>query len=139
MLLLLAAHAAAGEAAPARGTAGLAPLPFAVRNDGRTAMSCGVATAHWYSVDLGAAAPGRWLRQMFWAVPATGEIVILNAHRDRMPVQELWCGRAGRAWDTRAAIGLDRQAGRAPAPLRVACRDDAAALRCAPLPSRRAR
>jgi hypothetical protein len=132
---LLATPAAAAESGvTARGTAGLAPLRFAARNDGGEAMSCAVATAHWYSVDLGTAAPGATLRQTFWATPATGEIVILNAHGDRMPVQALWCGLAGRAWDTRAAIELERRAGRRPAPVHVACRAASGPLRCTGLP-----
>lgn len=137
--LFASAAGAAEDHAAMRGSAGLVPLPFAARNDGGQPMSCAVDTAHWYAVDLGTTAPGTWLRQMFWTVPATGEVVILNAHDDRMPVEALWCGEAGRAWETRATIDLERRAHRPPAPLDVACSTVGPSLRCAALPLRQTR
>ncbi len=93
-------------------------------------MACIAATAHWYTVDLGTVAPRSSLRQRFWAAPATGEVFVLNARADRMPVEQLWCGVADRPWSTRDTIPLERHAGQRPPPLQVDCHPAAGSLRC---------
>src|SRR5476651_1744633 len=59
----------------ARGNAGLAPFTVAVRNIGEGTLDCQVTTAHWYSVALGAVAPGAGLSTVLWKDIASGEIL----------------------------------------------------------------
>ena len=93
--------ASAGEDAPvARGTAGLVEVPFRAVNAGAADMECKAALAHWYSVDLGRAAPGASLAATLWYDPRDGNVFILNAAEDHMPVQMLWCGAGPEAWAT---------------------------------------
>lgn len=120
--LVAALGAQADENAPtAKGTDGLAPAPVAIANATGEAIACGATLAHWYSADLGTAAPGGRIAIAFWADIATGEVFLLNARGDRMPVQTLWCGFDGRSWETRAPIALDRRAGEEPKPVDLTC------------------
>jgi hypothetical protein len=50
--------------------------------------------------------------------------------QDRMAIEALWCGIAGRAWATRSAVTLPRKAGTTPAPIRIGCASDGERLRC---------
>jgi hypothetical protein len=119
---LSAAHAPAEEAQPiVRGTEGATAIPFSATNEGPGRIACSAAIAHWYSLDLGEAGPGETVRATLWSDPATGEVSLLNELRDRMPVQALWCGLAGRSWETRSAVSLARRAGNAPEPIELTC------------------
>ena len=80
-----------------RGTAGLVEVPFAAANQGPGDMVCSAALAHWYSLDLGRAAPGGRVEASLWYDPKDGTMALLNGSKDRMPVQALWCGIAGRS------------------------------------------
>ena len=62
-----------------------------------------------------------------WFDPAGGTVYLLNDKQDRLPVETLWCGMAGRSWATRSVIDLPRHAGP------VA---DAIAVDCAPVGDR---
>ena len=134
VILLLAGTAvpaAAEETRPIRsGTAGQIAVPFSATNAGPERMACSAAVAHWYSVDLGEAAAGETVAATLWFDPASGEITILNASEDRMPVQALWCGVAGRSWETRSAVPLARKAGSAPGPIRLVCSSEGEQLAC---------
>ena len=114
----------------ARGTDRLTRLPFTAENAGAQSMACMAATAHWYSVDLGTAAPGASIRATLWASVASGEIFVLNGKQDRMPVINLWCGLAGRSWATRSAVPLARAAGVTPKDIALSCRDTTGTLAC---------
>jgi hypothetical protein len=114
--------ASADESVPfARGAAGLNAVPFVARNAASARIACSVALAHWYSVDLGEAGPGESVRAELWADSKTGAIFVLNRIEDHMPAQLLWCGIAGRAWATRAAIPLAHRAGERPPPIDLTC------------------
>lgn len=113
-----------------RGMEGLAKIPFEARNDGAEPIACGVSLAHWYSLDLGEAAPGAVINATLYVDPETGEVFLLNASEDRMAVESLWCGIAGRSWATRNAIALDRRAGDVPAPIRLVCAAEGGRLIC---------
>jgi len=115
--LLLAAGGADGAE---RGSAGLAPLAVVVANDAGTEIACAAAVAHWYSVDLGAAPAGGTVRMALWRDAATGAVFALNAVGDRLPIERLWCGLAGRTWATRTEIALPKHAG-ATADVSIAC------------------
>jgi hypothetical protein len=91
-----------------RGTAGLVEAPFTARNGASSDISCSVSIAHWYSAELGQAAPGGTIHRSFWSDPASGTLYLLNGTGDRMPVQLTWCGLAGRNWETRSVLILAR-------------------------------
>jgi hypothetical protein len=127
----LAVAAAAEEAEPvARGADGLVAVPFAARNSSSSRIVCSAALAHWYSVEFGAAARDDTVRATLWFDPRSGTTFVLNAGEDRMPIQALWCGFAGHAWATRAAVDLPQRAGAAPPPLRLTCTPDGGGLAC---------
>ena len=114
----------------ARGTAGVVAVPFAATNEGPERIACSASIAHWYSLDLGEAGQGESGQGDLVVRSETGEISILNEVEDRMPVTALWCGLAGRSWETRSPVPLTRRAGDAPAPIKLACaeKDDRLAL-----------
>ncbi len=104
-----------------KGTAGLSHVPVTLRNAGAVPMSCTIQLAHWYSITLADALPGASTVVDLWFDPAKGAYLILNAGEDNMPVEALWCGIAGRAYATRAAIVLDRAKGAEPKPALIKC------------------
>jgi hypothetical protein len=105
------------------GTDGLEPMALAVSNAGQQALTCNADIAHWYSVEIAGAAPGKTARIELWFDPETGTYTALNDKRENLPVERLWCGLAGRAYATRAQIALDRGSGAFSATLGVTCRD----------------
>lgn len=109
-----------------KGTAGLAHVPITVRNVGAAPMACTIQLAHWYSLSLADALPGGRTVIDLWFEPKSGAYLILNDKQDNMPVEALWCGIAGRAFETRTAIELDRSKSAKPAPATLRCkaRDD---------------
>jgi len=112
MLCALGA-ARADEAPPAVliGTDGLTAVPFTAENESAGSIACDAAIAHWYSATLGEAAPGARVEATFWSEPASGVLYVLNDKRERMPVQALWCGVAGRSASTRSDVQLARRIG----------------------------
>jgi hypothetical protein len=105
LLIALSLTSSAALAAE-RGSMGLVEMPFAARNAAGSEISCSVALAHWYSAELGRAAPGARISASFWRDPATGAVYLLNAIGDRMAVQMTWCGFAGRSWETRSVLNV---------------------------------
>ena len=122
----------------ARGNAGLAPFTVAVRNIGEGTLDCQVTTAHWYSVALGAVAPGAGLSTVLWKDIASGEILMLNSQQDRMPVQRFWCGEAGKSWQTRSDIVMPNRRNVQPPSLALVCTSSGERVQCrsAPVPGR---
>lgn len=104
-----------------KGTAGLTHVPVAVRNAGAAPITCTIQLAHWYSLNLADALPGGGTVIDLWFNPKSGAYLILNDKTDNMPVEALWCGIAGRAFETRTAIELDRSKGAAPKPEVMRC------------------
>jgi hypothetical protein len=122
------APALAGEIR--RAAAGAIAVPFVATNAGAERIACSVTIAHWFSIELGGADPGERVTAALWSDPASGEIFSLNASGDRLPIENLWCGLAGRSWETRSAVPLERRAGVAPNPIVLTCATLAAQLRC---------
>ncbi|QIG50245.1 hypothetical protein G5V57_22470 [Nordella sp. HKS 07] len=89
-----------------RGSAGLIETPFVARNTATREISCSVSLAHWYSAELGRAAPGARIAVSFWRDPASGALYLLNEAGDRMAVQMTWCGFAGNSWESRSVVTL---------------------------------
>jgi hypothetical protein len=123
---------AAGPAfAAGRGTEGLTERAFQAENRGDGRIACGAAIAHWYSVDLGQAGPGASVSARLWFDATGGAVYLLNDKQDRLPVEALWCGEAGRSWATRSLIDLPRHAGPvAAAAIAVNCAPTAGRLVC---------
>lgn len=96
-------------------------VEIAITNTGVAPLECGAAIAHWFSEDLGRAAPGETLEFSFGYDLASGTVFRLNDRGDEMAVQRVWCGLAGNAWPGRAEITLERRAGEAPAPVTLDC------------------
>lgn len=119
--LLPVAHATSGE---------LAPQAFSARNLGTEPIICAATLAHWFSIQLGTAAPGQRIMAELWHDPESGAVLLLNEHGDRMPVEALWCGLEGRGWQTRSPIRLDRKPGAAPAGIELHCRAADGRLAC---------
>lgn len=113
-----------------KGTAGLSHVPLTVRNTGVAPLSCTVQLAHWYSISMADAAPGGTTLIDLWFDPAKGAYLLLNAGEDNMPVEALWCGIAGRAYETRTAILLDRAKGGTPKPEDISCAASEDRLTC---------
>lgn len=111
VVAVLSAGALSAAEPVARGHEGLAPLTVSVRNTGDTPLACAAAVAHWFSVELGEAAGGATVTIPLWRDPSNGAVFTLNPSEDRLPVERLWCGFAGRTWATRAEIALPRRAG----------------------------
>jgi hypothetical protein len=84
-----------------------------VKNRSGHPIACAAQLAHWFSADLGVAAPGGALRIGFESDPATGTVFIRNVGGERMPVEAAWCGVEGRAWETRYQLDLAKAGGRA--------------------------
>lgn len=82
----------------------LRPAPVDVTNKGTAPIACVAQLAHWFSTGLGTAEPGETLRIPLRLEPSTRTYVLLNVKNDHMPVEALWCGIAGKAYETRAAI-----------------------------------
>ena len=106
---------------PERGTEGLEPIAFNIENTGELPLSCNVKLAHWYSLELGQAAHGVSLSATLWSNPENGAVFLLNPIGDQMPVERLWCGVAGRSWDTRFEMPLKRRAGEAENDMIMSC------------------
>jgi hypothetical protein len=79
-----------------------------VKNRSDHPIACAAQLAHWFSADLGVAAPGGAVRIDFTSDPATGTAFIRNAGGERMPVEAAWCGVEGRVWETRYQLDLAR-------------------------------
>jgi hypothetical protein len=112
------------------GTQGLSHVPVHVRNTGVVPLSCTIELAHWYSIRLEEALPGGRTVIDLWFDQASGTYLILNEKQEQMPVEAAWCGIAGRAYETRMPIALDRSKGAAPMPRVMVCAAAGGSLAC---------
>jgi hypothetical protein len=112
------------------GTEGLQFVPVTIRNSGPSAISCTAEFAHWYSSEIGEAAPGAVLAIPLWFETATGAYVMLNTRRENLPVERLWCGVAGKAFATRILLPLKREAEAAEAGQVLNCAAQSNGLMC---------
>lgn len=113
-----------------KGTDGLALVPLNVTNTGATPLLCIGELAHWYSTEVARIDAGVTVRVDLWFDPETGTYAVLNDSKENMPLESLWCGRAGRAYETRARILLDRSPERAPDAIDLACAPHKGIVRC---------
>lgn len=123
-LPLLLAAAGATATVPAEG---LEPLDLQVTNAGAAAIACEAEIAHWFSADMGRAAPGEMLALDLWRNPASGVHATRNSAGEFLPVERVFCGLAGRAFATRWVVPLHPDA---PAGRRLSCAPDGDRLTC---------
>ncbi|WP_163025745.1 hypothetical protein [Chachezhania antarctica] len=115
-----------------RGTEGVTPVELVIENAGPGPILCQASLAHWYSDDLGEAPAAGVLSVTLWHDPETGSLVLLNAHRDRMPVEAVTCRAPDATRWTRLALPF--AAGEGPARIVRRCATGAdAALVCGPV------
>lgn len=110
------------------GTEGLINAPLSVANKGAEPMACHADLAHWYSTQLATVSPGTQSLADLWFDPQDGTFSLLNDKQEQMAVESLWCGIDGRAYETRAALLLDRSA--VPTPRLVECAADNGKMVC---------
>ncbi|GIX14037.1 MAG: hypothetical protein KatS3mg118_1996 [Paracoccaceae bacterium] len=130
LTILALAAAAAGPVAPGTQTAGLERLPLRVTNAAAGPIACAAQIAHWFAMPLADIAPGATAEIALWRHPESGTVMILNARGEALPVERIWCGHAGRAWQTRAQIAIDRS--RPAAPIALSCGAGDERLVCLP-------
>jgi hypothetical protein len=81
-----------------------------VKNRSGRPIACSAQLAHWFSVELGGAAPQTSISIGLVSDPATGTVFILNDASDRMPIEAAWCGFKGNAWETRSQLDITKAA-----------------------------
>ncbi|MBN9673900.1 hypothetical protein [Roseibium aggregatum] len=112
------------------GSDGLTEVPLDIANAGEEAMACKVSLAHWFSEEVGRAAPGEQVFGALWSDSDSGTVYYLNGSGDRMPVERFWCGPAGRTWKNRFEISLDRKAGKMVEPIQLKCSETKTGFSC---------
>ncbi|GLR22636.1 MULTISPECIES: hypothetical protein [Alphaproteobacteria] len=105
-------------------------LDFAIENTGKAALTCSAAFAHWFSADLGEAAPGASISFSLGVDVDSGTVFQKNTVGDKMAVQRVWCGLKGDDWRTRDEIPLEHRAGVVPEPVRLRCATAGEKTRC---------
>jgi hypothetical protein len=109
---LFATMAQAALAGPPRAETYL-PIDMTVVNEGAEALECQAVAGHWFSFDLGIGAHGEKLRFDMSVDPKTGTVVMFNSMKDAVPIESVFCGINGRAWETRFVFPLRRIAEKA--------------------------
>lgn len=108
-------------------SAHLVPVPAKVRNSGSEAILCQAEIAHWFSMDLVVIPPGSGASLDLHFDPPTGIWVVINAIGEALPLERVWCGLKGRAYETRRMLRLERKRAQ---PVRLDCRADISRLVC---------
>lgn len=105
LLALATGPAAAEDAAPE-----VTYLPVHVTAENQTGgpLECQAVAGHWYSFDLGTGAVGATMTFDMAVDPMTGTVVMWNSAMDPVPIESVYCGVAGEAWDTRFTFPLRR-------------------------------
>jgi hypothetical protein len=102
-----------------------------IGNASGAALECQALAAHWYSFPVARLEPGGNILLSFMFAPARGEVIAEAL--GGLPIEDLYCGRAGQAWATRGAIDVRAAAMHAAGEggrVRVVCRTDADAVLC---------
>jgi hypothetical protein len=112
-----------------------APIRIMIRNATSAPMACQILAAHWYTpLPVATAQPGEDATLALSFDAARGEAV--DDPVRKLPLETLFCGRVGQAWETRDALDLRALAARAASAgvARAACVDAGDALRCTAAP-----
>jgi len=110
----------------------LLPLRFVVINRTESDLTCQALAGRWYSFELGSEGPGERLTFDMSLDTATDTVSMFNKARVAVPIETLYCGYRGRAWETHFEFPLHyianeaaRQGG-----LTLTCRSAGSALIC---------
>ncbi len=118
IVLVLAGPALAGE-----GQA----LQLSIINRTPDLLECEALAAHWFNLPLGTRAAGGAFTLDMAFDPATGTLTVAGPTGEAMAIEVVFCGAAGRAWETAHQLPLRRLAAAALAGggrLAVSCRQD---------------
>lgn len=105
-LLAVAAAPAAADDVPRAET--YLPVQITVDNQTGGRLECQAVAGHWYSFDLGTGAAAATMTFDMAVDPMTGTVVMWNSAMDPVPLESIYCGIAGKAWDTRFTFPLRR-------------------------------
>lgn len=82
------------------------PVHMSATNAGAEPLECQAVAGHWYSFDLGIGATAARLDFDLSVDPKTGTVVMYNSAKDPVPIETVFCGIKGKAWDTRFVFPL---------------------------------
>ena len=108
----------------------LSRLSISIENVGDVPIECRAEIAHWFAAPLGIVAPKHDSELDLWVDASTGTIATRNEKQEFLPVERVWCGVEGRAYETRWLLPLERRLEAVPAPRRLSCRADAHRVEC---------
>lgn len=94
VIFTICVQSGAALAAPLR------PVTLEIRNATGNALECQILAAHWYTLPGLALAPGQAGTVSLFAADG----VVQTA--ERLPVERIFCGLAGNAWQTRGEVDL---------------------------------
>ncbi len=103
---LIAFSMALLTASPAAASQSLAPFPIAIENHTSGALACYALAGHWYGFDLGVVQGGHVMRLPLSLQQADRTLSLQNSLGKPVPIQMLYCGDAGNAYDTRTVLDL---------------------------------
>jgi hypothetical protein len=112
-----------------------APARIVVRNDSASDIECRLLAAHWYTPLPAVSAPPGGQAELSFSFDASRGEAVDDPVR-KLPLEVLYCGRAGRAWETRSTLDLPVLAMRAGSKgtAKAACRDVGNSLLCSIAP-----
>jgi hypothetical protein len=110
----------------------LVPLHVDLLNGTTNDLTCQALAARWYAFELGSEAPGRHFSITMSFDPGTGTVSMFNSVQVAVPIETLYCGYRGRAWETRYQFHLSRLAHEAASAdkLELTCRPAGLAVKC---------
>jgi len=103
---IIAASVALLAASPATASQGLGPFPIAIENHTSGTLACYALAGHWYGFDLGTVPKGHIMRVPLSLRPADRTLSLQNSLGKPVPIQMIYCGDAGNAYDTRTVLDL---------------------------------
>ena len=103
---VIAASVALLMTAPASASQSLGPFPIAIENHSSGPLACYALAGHWYGFDLGIVTDGKVMRLPLSLRPADRTLSLQNSLGQPVPIQMIYCGDAGNAYDTRTVLDL---------------------------------
>jgi hypothetical protein len=103
---IVAASVALLAVSPAKASQTLGPFPISIENHTSVALACYALAGHWYGFDLGTVSGGDIMRVPLSLRPADRTLSLQNSLGKPVPIQMIYCGDAGNAYDTRTVLDL---------------------------------
>jgi hypothetical protein len=104
--LLIAAAVALPIATPSLAAQAPGPFPVTIDNETGSALACYALAGHWYGFDLGTVPAGRPMRLPLSLQEADRTLSLPNSLGQPVPLQMIYCGTPGNAWDSRTVLDL---------------------------------